>query len=108
MYKHILHTNTMPRDIQALVEEHRLQGMPQLTKSPEDGAPPANPIDDFDDREDERKVLRQLGHNDRRNELHPYVQTLSIGDIESCIKLEDASFPPQEVRCTVSAIPLHS
>ena len=31
--------------------------------------------------------------------LHPYVQTLSISDLESCVALENASFPEHE-RCS--------
>ncbi|KAF1812054.1 acyl-CoA N-acyltransferase, partial [Eremomyces bilateralis CBS 781.70] len=31
--------------------------------------------------------------------LHPYVQALTLSDIESCVKLEEAAFPPTE-RCS--------
>lgn len=30
------------------------------------------------------------------NELHPYVQTLNLNDLESCVNLENATFPPNE------------
>jgi hypothetical protein len=33
------------------------------------------------------------------NDLHPYVQTLTVADVESCVALENASFPPEE-RCS--------
>lgn len=33
------------------------------------------------------------------NDLHPYVQTLTIADLESCIALENTAFPPEE-RCS--------
>ncbi|KAI9877351.1 MAG: hypothetical protein M1830_004157 [Pleopsidium flavum] len=36
---------------------------------------------------------------EKRNDLHPYVTTLSLADVESCIRLEDASFPEHE-RCS--------
>ena len=35
----------------------------------------------------------------QRNDMHPYVQTLSISDLESCVALENAVFPAEE-RCT--------
>lgn len=34
-----------------------------------------------------------------RNGLHPYVQTLSLSNLESCVALEDAVFPVEE-RCS--------
>ncbi|MCJ1297509.1 hypothetical protein MMC08_000296 [Hypocenomyce scalaris] len=36
---------------------------------------------------------------EQRNKLHPYVQTLSIADLESCDRLESSCFPEEE-RCT--------
>ena len=36
---------------------------------------------------------------DRNHSLHPYVQTLSISNLESCVALENAVFPEQE-RCS--------
>ena len=33
------------------------------------------------------------------SDLHPYVQTLTIADLESCITLENMAFPPEE-RCS--------
>ncbi|KAK0352537.1 hypothetical protein LTR91_020881 [Friedmanniomyces endolithicus] len=103
----------MPRDLAALKED-TLQGMPQLTKTPEevvddgdeDGRPPSAPMD----AQDEARMFRSLmkrhntaggggGMNSKRDEIHPYTQTLSLSDIESCILLEEATFPPEE-RCT--------
>lgn len=39
------------------------------------------------------------GGNKELNDLHPYVQTLTIADLESCVALENAAFPEQE-RCS--------
>ena len=33
------------------------------------------------------------------NELHPYVQTLSLSDLEGCVALENVTFPEHE-RCS--------
>ena len=52
---------------------------------------------------DETSSVQQLRNQrakaDERNDLHPYVQTLSISNLESCLALENAIFPPQE-RCS--------
>lgn len=45
-------------------------------------------------------VLRnaRAGNKDL-NDLHPYVQTLSLSNLEGCVALEDATFPEHE-RCS--------
>ena len=35
----------------------------------------------------------------QKNDMHPYVQTLSISNLESCVALENAVFPEEE-RCS--------
>lgn len=30
------------------------------------------------------------------HELHPYVQTLALADLDSCVSLEEAAFPIEE------------
>ncbi len=42
---------------------------------------------------------------ERRNDLHPYVATLSLADVESCVKLEAAAFPEHE-RCSKEKVRL--
>ena len=46
---------------------------------------------------------QQLRNNrvkiNQRNDMHPYVQTLSISNLESCVALENAVFPEEE-RCS--------
>lgn len=32
----------------------------------------------------------------KRNEVHPYTQTLTLRDVDSCVTLEDLAFPPNE------------
>ena len=32
----------------------------------------------------------------KRNEVHPYTQTLTLRDVDSCVILEDLAFPPNE------------
>lgn len=38
-------------------------------------------------------------HRAEKDNLHPYVQTLSLSNLESCVALENAVFPEQE-RCS--------
>lgn len=42
--------------------------------------------------------MRVSGANENEN-LHPYIQTLTLSDVESCVALENATFPKQE-RCS--------
>lgn len=47
-----------------------------------------------------KSQLRSKGANiTARNDLHPYVQTLSLADLDSCVALETAAFPEAE-RCS--------
>lgn len=90
----------MPRDLSAIVKEDTLQGMPELTKSP----------DEVDRREiaeeDEETMFDQLAkRNEKLDELHPYTNTLSLSDIDSCVRLEEETFPPQE-RCSREKVSL--
>lgn len=63
---------------------------------------------DQDSYSDTTEYMDELGQsNAKRDPLHPYTQTLSLSDIESCIRLEDAAFPPQE-RCTREKVSLLS
>ena len=96
----------MPRDLEALAKEDQLQGMPPITKSPETMEDKPTLIDmDMDDEEAMINALSQ--RNEKRDELHPYTQTLSLTDVESCVQLEEATFPPHE-RCTREKVsPFH-
>lgn len=92
----------MPRDLEALAKESDLNDMPQLTKSPDDlqpeDRPPAMhalPKDD-DEYADGPFFSQMLQQRDKRDELHPYVQTLNASDLESCVKVEEEAFPPHE------------
>jgi len=110
----------MPRDFAALKED-TLQGMPQLTKTPEEvvdddaeSGPSSAPMDAVDEARMFRSLMKRHntaggggGMNSKRDEIHPYTQTLSLSDIESCILLEEATFPPEE-RCTREKVRLCS
>ena len=86
----------MPRGLQALKED-TLQGMPELTKSPDEDEHLESSAMNMEDEDDIINALSQ--RNSKRDELHLFVQSLTLSDIESCIRLEDATFPPNE-RCT--------
>lgn len=89
----------MPRDLSSLLNEDTLNGMPGLTRSDDEGQDlgRAGPVDPHDD--DDNFITELSQRNEKRDVLHPYTQTLSLSDIESCVRLEEATFPPQE-RCT--------
>ncbi|KAF2725825.1 acyl-CoA N-acyltransferase [Polychaeton citri CBS 116435] len=113
----------MPRDLRPLMgdaPESTLDNMPELTKSPEaadhaeliediqgSGFPPGNlhrhleasPESDEYESDDGPLGSVMAQRNEKRDELHPYTQTLTPTDVESCTKLEEEAFPPNE-RCT--------
>jgi len=35
-------------------------------------------------------------NNSKRDDVHPYTQTLTLSDVDSCVTLEDLAFPPYE------------
>lgn len=92
----------MPRDLKTqAAAEGSHEEMAPLTKSPD-------PADDQmpGGIEDEDQLIDILSQsNQKRDELHPYIQTLNLSDIESCIRVEDETFPPQE-RCTREKVSL--
>ncbi|KAL8841841.1 MAG: hypothetical protein Q9205_005440 [Flavoplaca limonia] len=79
----------------------------QLTASPEDQNSDANGQDGYHEftihRGDEGVGLgssRNLRVDNKvLSDLHPYVQTLSVSNLDSCVALENASFPEKE-RCS--------
>ncbi|KAI5366237.1 Putative GNAT domain, acyl-CoA N-acyltransferase [Septoria linicola] len=87
----------MPRDLSSFLSkatDDTLQSMPQLSSQKQESEPLH---DDHDQDSDATEYLDELGQsNEKRDPLHPYTQTLSLSDIESCVRLEDAAFPPQE------------
>ncbi|KAI7359637.1 hypothetical protein KC320_g286 [Hortaea werneckii] len=99
----------MPRDLHAIAKEEGLQGMPRLTKSPEEveGTPeqptsapkpsvePDHPTGGAMDAVNDQGNF-QTPALSKRDDLHPYTQSLSINDIDSCTKLEEETFPPNE------------
>ncbi|KAF2489119.1 acyl-CoA N-acyltransferase [Lophium mytilinum] len=83
----------MPRDLES--EKATIDGMAPLTtvtKEPEKGAPPAQTFASPDS-DDQLQLYRDEGGI---NALHPYCQALTSNDLESCIHLENATFPPHE------------
>jgi len=75
----------MPRELQPTSDS-----LPELTKAPTPKEEPRSGglLD---------AILGQS--NEKRDNLHPYTQSLTTSDIESCIKVEEATFPPNE-RCS--------
>ena len=93
----------MPRDLTRL-EEANLDSMPRDAPEslpPEITISPEAQYDDEDDLDGDSGILGRVAdqRNAKRDELHPYTQTLTLNDIESCIRVEEATFPEHE-RCS--------
>lgn len=109
----------MPRDLAELAKEATLNQMSELTKeqanttdaqplaqtrqNPQldlDGLRDVSDSDEYESDADDGPLGAILAQrNQKRDELHPYTQTLTMSDVESCVQLEEAAFPPHE-RCT--------
>lgn len=110
----------MPRDLN-LFSPHRnfrdpgagADPEPALTASPENQNPTPRPGEEQDEgassyrfniyrdasEDREMQLSNNLRRGDAKDKLHPYVQTLQIEDLDSCLALENAAFPEHE-RCT--------
>lgn len=98
----------MPRALAPIAKEDDLRGAPQITKSPEEveetggveGATGLRFSMGMGSEEDEEAMIAALSQrNEKRDQLHPYTQTLKLSDVDSCVLLEAETFPPHE-RCT--------
>lgn len=95
----------MPRDL--FLKQFDDESPLTLTRSPESQASTSTGLDDQNNSTLNRNnlslanaQLRSKGTNiSIRNDLHPYVQTLSLADVDSCVAMENAAFPEQE-RCS--------
>jgi hypothetical protein len=109
-------TPAMPRDLNAIAKDQSApDDMPELTKSPDDLSPkeasgrPATATIDAEDEDGmlEGSLFSQISQrNEKRDELHPYCQTLKPSDVESCTRLEEEAFPPHE-RATREKVSLY-
>lgn len=86
----------MPRDLEALAKESADENMPELTKSPDNIEGRQGPMETEDEMPQGSLFSQMVQKNDKRDELHPYTQTLSPSDLESCVRLEEEAFPPNE------------
>lgn len=76
----------MPRDLSSLVSDSI-------------GSSDNNNSEQQHEPQDEPMMFRNAAQNQsnsKRDDLHPYTQTLTLSDIDSCVLLEEAAFPPQE------------
>lgn len=93
----------MPRDLFA-ERDHAVQEMPMLEKTEKSTALPpqlhqSSPVDfaaPTHRRGSKDKIERDMDKQDAWAEIKPYTKSLTPSDVESCVKLEDATFPPQE------------
>lgn len=99
----------MPRDLQSLAKEHVKSEMSPLDHNQQDHSKEKSTHDAHDEapqQHQEEEEPEQQGtmfantpreqSNPERDDLHPYTQTLTLSDVDSCTILEEAAFPPQE------------
>lgn len=81
----------MPRDLTELAKNDAISNMSPLdrTSKPDTDSQPDKPRQGT-------MFAEQAQKNSKRDDLHPYTQTLTLNDVESCVILEEAAFPPQE------------
>ncbi|KAF2762926.1 acyl-CoA N-acyltransferase [Pseudovirgaria hyperparasitica] len=91
----------MPRDLES--EREIIENLPQLSREPDSGATPASASMSFRDiisgapsAADKGYFFEPDENQSKRDELHPYVQTLNVTNVDSCVALEAAAFPPHE------------
>lgn len=81
----------MPRDLSALKDD-AIANMSPLDRSDKPAA-----ADSSSDKPVQGTMFAaQAQTNSKRDNLHPYTQTLTLSDVQSCVILEEAAFPPQE------------
>jgi hypothetical protein len=108
LHTHFGWVKEMPRDLSSLVKEDTLSGMQPLNRSSHEEDTTGtkdNDTADTVDREppmtahDESRMFKNMAKNhgpSRRDELHPYTQTINLSNVDSCVLLEEAAFPPAE------------
>ncbi|WPG99395.1 Hypothetical protein R9X50_00220900 [Acrodontium crateriforme] len=92
----------MPRDLHTLAKDD-LSDMPTITRSPDvfGDETASTMLDATDNNARYFANLSQEPSRDtsKRDQLHPYTQTLTVSDVDSCTRLEEEAFDPQE-RCS--------
>lgn len=83
----------MPRDLSSIANDRTLQDMSSLSKVVDQDYSYEERMSE----RDEDKMVAVLSQRVKQlDELFPYTQTLSVSNIESCVVLENAAFPPEE------------
>lgn len=91
----------MPRDLTTLARDAASDTSPleRTTAHDElsDTAPDKQPSEPSSNEPGNPNMFAaQAQQNSKRDDVHPYTQTLTLSDVESCVILEEAAFPPQE------------
>ena len=89
-----------------VLKEDGLQGVSTATKHAPGSAMTAVHDGSMSAADEKALVESLVKPREKRNELHPVVQTLTSADVERCTELEAAAFPPHE-RATKEKVRLH-
>ena len=87
----------MPRDLFSVGppqdSRYTLTASPEIkTPQPGDISEDSQGVDGFIIHSDDSEDSTMKKKNEEKN-IHPYVQTLSLSDLESCLAVENAAFP---------------
>ena len=118
-YKYLLQFGKMPRNLfssdrkdESIVQSPEAQ-TPRSDHQEHATATDQDGYNEFTIHRDESReqAVHQPGRiqaiNNGKDKLHPYVQTLSISNLDSCVALENAIFPEHE-RCSREKVPYYS
>nr|OQO19851.1 hypothetical protein B0A51_11762 [Rachicladosporium sp. CCFEE 5018] len=92
----------MPRE---LVPENNIPDLRPIEANDEDSDQPQQegtdgPVESSMSADDENimfnRLARRRAPRSKRDDLHPYTQTLVMSEVDSCNIIEEATFPPQE------------
>lgn len=86
----------MPRDLTELAKDAVVEKMSPLDRTDNANGDSVQQPAVGDKPVQGTMFAAQAQINSKRDDLHPYTQTLTLNDVESCVILEEAAFPPQE------------
>lgn len=86
----------MPRDLTELAKDDAISSMSPLDRTSKPDSDSEQQQQQPDKPRQGNMFAEQAQKNSKRDDLHPYTQTLTLNDVESCVILEEAAFPPQE------------
>ena len=76
----------MPRDLEPIAKEDSIQGFPHLSRETQIDLDKPSPLSMDPEQEEEAMISALAQRNDKRDQLHPYTQSLTLADVDSCVR----------------------